>query len=78
MGVLQQEIKGIFKLSFADFEFKVIKIIVFDLFGNALVIIEHPAQQEEINLSVHPDGTYLVSAIFDSELPPLRLKIYKS
>ncbi len=52
MSVLQQEIKGIFKLSFADFEFKVIKIIVFDLFGNALVIIEHPTEQEEINLSV--------------------------
>jgi hypothetical protein len=68
--------KGIYTIESSDFDFKINKIIVFDVFGNQFIHIENPSEKQVIDLSNSPNGIYHVSAIFDQTLPPIRIKLY--
>lgn len=60
------------------YDFQLRRIIVFDLHGNQVVSIEQPSDKQLIDLSDFADGIYLISAIFDKDHPPVRMKLFKS
>lgn len=77
MRILELNIKGVYRIMLNDFDFKIKRLIVFDLWGNILENEETPSDFKDVNLSGQPSGTYLVSAIYDTQAPPFRLKIFK-
>lgn len=78
MKIYPNSIKGIYTIESKHFDFKIKKIIVFDMYGNQISMIEHPSDKQEIDLSNSPDGIYHISAVFDQHHAPIRMKIVKN
>lgn len=77
MTIYPNTTKGIYILQSNLFDFQLKKIIIFDVFGNSVSIIEKPTENQEIDLREMPNGMYHISAVFDRNEAPIRLKLYK-
>lgn len=77
MEICSNTKQGIYTIESRFFDFELKKIIVFDVFGNQLQIIENPDKKQEIDLRNFASGMYHISAVYDQEHPPVRIKIFK-
>lgn len=77
MTIVPNTTKGMYVIKSNLFDFQLKKIIIFDMFGNYIAIIEKPTSLQEIDLRNYPDGMYHISAVFDKNEAPVRMKIYK-
>lgn len=77
MKIYPNSIKGIYIIESKHFDFPLKKILIFDENGNQVNIIEQPSGIQEIDLSNSPDGIYHISAIFDQNEAPIRMKLFK-
>ncbi len=78
MTIYPNSVKGIYTLESNKFDLQLKKIIIFDMYGNYIHIIDQPSEKQEIDLRSHPDGIYHISAVFDKNEAPVRLKVCKS
>lgn len=77
MKIYPNSIKGIYVIESKHFDFQLKKIIIFDENGNQVNTIEQPSGIQEIDLRNFPDGIYHISAIFDQNEAPVRMKLFK-
>jgi hypothetical protein len=77
MKIYPDSVKGIYIIESKHFDFKLKKIIIFDENGNQVNTIEQPSEIQEIDLRNSPNGIYHVSAIFDQNEAPIRMKLFK-
>lgn len=78
MVIYPNSTKGTYTLELSQFDFQLKQIVIFDLYGNYVNIIHQPSDKQEIDLRNHPDGIYHISAVFDKNEAPVRLKVYKN